>query len=71
MKYKPEYGEAFNNDLRKVNSLIVNIKKLLNPLFIIYSDSTFYYQLHREQDNVLLLRLLTTAKEHFVTIYLN
>jgi hypothetical protein len=68
MRYRPEFGEEFSNDLRKVNSLILNIKKLINPLFIFYSGDTLYYLLNKEQDNMLLLRLLETAGSHFVSI---
>ena len=65
-KYQPDFGDMFSNDNRKINHLIQNINNLVSPLFLYYSEETLYYLLRREQDEALLMRLLETAKEHYV-----
>ena len=67
-KYVCDFGDEFRRDTRKINNLLTTISKLINPIFIFFSEDVLYYLLRNEQDYILTKRLLESAKEHYVLI---
>jgi len=63
--------KEFNIKIKKesnVINLIHNIKQLINPTFIFYSNKFIYYITKDDQEE-LMNRLLNTAAQHYVNLF--